>query len=467
VFPRLSAANSSSTCGECGDKLKFVGQTIVDSLTYIQLLRNNRSFRRLWWGQVISELGNWFNFIAGLGLVRMVSHGDPEVTTIILLARLVPFTLFAPLAGAFVDRWSRRAVMIVSDLARVAVALGFLLVQNPEDLWIAYLCTALLSFFGCFFEAAKNAAVPNITGERDLLAGNALMFSSRFLLMSFGAALGGWTAANVGYRAAFIVNAVSFLGSAFSVWLITERETKQLALEKDLSDKDKHRASYWSDIREGWAYIIRHAPVAAILGINVLWASGGGASNLIIDRLGGIVYAGERGVSGDSAVAALYFAAGLGLFIGMMIARRVGFYFEFLGRTPGFIGWSLLVQGLLFALIGVMPNLALACLLLFLGRILLGAEFAVQETLLMRLVPDKLRGRVSTTDRATELLTWSFSTALAGWSLRAITPRTLTIICGLLSATSGVVWLVLFAAGKVRLPQPWKSVEATESANAS
>jgi hypothetical protein len=198
----------------------------------------------------------------------------------------------------------------------------------------------------------------------------------------------------------------------------------------------------------------------------VLWATGGGATNLISDRLGGIVFGGDHGINGDSAVAALYFAAGLGLFIGMMIARRVGFYFEFLGRTPGFIGWSLLVQGLLFALIGVMPNLALACLLLFLGRILLGAEFAVQETLLMRLVPDKLRGRVSTTDRATELLTWSFSTAVAGWSLRAITPRTLTIICGLLSATSGVVWLVLFAAGKVRLPQRWKAIEGTGSANA-
>src|ERR1043166_595893 len=139
----------------------------MDSLTYIQLLRHNRSFRRLWIGQVISELGNWFNFIAALGLVRVISHADPEVTTIVLLARLAPFTLFAPLAGAFVDRWSRRTVMITTDLLRVVVALGFLLVRRPEDLWIAYLCTALLSVFGTFFEAAKNAAVPNITGERE------------------------------------------------------------------------------------------------------------------------------------------------------------------------------------------------------------------------------------------------------------------------------------------------------------
>jgi MFS family permease len=424
----------------------------MDSLTYIQLLRRNRSFRRLWWGQVISELGNWFNFIAGLGLVRLISHGDAVVTTIMLLARMVPFTLFAPLAGAFVDRWSRRMVMIVSDFARLAVALGFLLVRRPEDLWIAYVCTALLSVFHSFFEAAKSAAMPNITGERDLLAGNALMFSSRFLLMSLGAALGGWTAANVGYRAAFIVNAVSFLGSALSVWLIPEHETKQLGLEMEKVGTEK-RPSYWSDIREGWSYIISHAPVAALLGINILWASGGGAVNLIMDRLGGIVFAGQRGISGDSAVAALYFAGGLGLFIGMMIARRLGHYFEFLGRTPALIGWGLLLQGFLFALIGLMPSLWLACLFLLLGRILLGAEFGVQDTLLMRLVPDKLRGRVIITDRASELLMWSFSTSIAGWSLREITPRTLTIISGLLSSVSGVVWLLLFASGKVRLPK--------------
>ncbi|MEK6279835.1 MAG: MFS transporter [Acidobacteriota bacterium] len=435
----------------------------MDSLTYLQLLRSNHSFRRLWLGQVISELGNWFNFIAGLGLVRLVSRGDPEVTTIILLARLVPFTLFAPLAGAFVDRWSRRMVMIVSDIARVLVALGFLLVQDPGDLWIAYLCTALLSFFGAFFEAAKNAAVPNITGDRDLLAGNALMFSSRFLLMSFGAALGGWTAATVGYRAAFLVNAASFLASAYSVWLISDEETRAPATQTT-DTLEKVRASYWSDIREGWSYIVRHGPVAAILGINILWATGGGASNLIVDRLGGIVFVREWGISADSAVATFFFAAGLGLFIGMMIARRVGSYFQILGKIPGFIGWSLLIQGLLFAMIGVMPNLWLACLLLFLSRILLGAEFAVQETLLMRLVPDHLRGRIGTTDRATELLIWSLSTAVAGWSLRAITPRTLTVICGVLSASSGVVWLVLFATGKVRLPRKLSSSEAKEDA---
>src|SRR4030095_11454521 len=118
----------------------------MDSLTYMQLLRRTRSFRRLWTGQVISELGNWFNFIAALGLVRVVSNAAPEVTTILLIVRLIPFTLFAPLAGAFVDRWSRRTVMIATDLLRVVVALGFLFVRRPEDLWLASLWPASLFF---------------------------------------------------------------------------------------------------------------------------------------------------------------------------------------------------------------------------------------------------------------------------------------------------------------------------------
>ncbi|MGH9961781.1 MAG: MFS transporter [Pyrinomonadaceae bacterium] len=351
----------------------------MTSLTYIGLVRSNRSFRRLLWGQVISELGNWFNFIAALGLVRVVSNAAPEVTTFMLIARLVPFTLFAPLAGAVVDRWSRRTVMIVSDVVRVVVALGMLLVRTPDDLWIAYTCTVVLSFLGAFFEAAKNAAVPNITGDRDLLAGNALMFSSRFLLMAFGAALGGWTAASAGYEVAFVVNAISFAASAFSIWLIPDQETRQ-AEPTEASGIETRPRGYWSDIREGWSYILSHRPVAAILGINILWATGGGAINLISDRLGGVVFAGERGISGDAAVAWLYFAAGVGLFLGMMIARRVGAYLEGTGTTVAFIGWGLVIQGLIFAVIGVAPTLWVACLLLFVSRILLAAEFAVQET---------------------------------------------------------------------------------------
>ena len=425
----------------------------MDSLTYVQLLRRNHSFRRLWLGQVVSELGNWFNFIAALGVVRVVSNADAQVTTLLLISRLVPFTIVSPIAGAFVDRWSRRTVMIVTDVLRVVVALAFLFVRTRDDLWIAYLSTVVLTVLTAFFEAAKNASVPNITGEQDLLAGNALMFSSRFLFMSIGSALGGWTAATVGYEAAFMINAASFLVSAYSVWLVPDADTRQAVTTSSETTPRKIYSGYWTDIREGWAYIVTHGPVATILAANIVWALGGGAINLISDRLGALVFAGENGLSPDGAVAALYFASGLGLFIGMMIARRVGIYFEVKGRTIGFIGWSLVAQGIVFALTGLMPSLWLACVMFCLSRVILGAEFAVQEALLMRLVPDNLRGRVSTTDRAAELMIWSVSTGIAGWSLNVISSRTLTVISGLLSAVAGVMWLFLFVSGKVRLPR--------------
>ena len=218
-------------------------------------------------------------------------------------------------------------------------------------------------------------------------------------------------------------------------------------------------SGYWTDIREGWAYIVTHAPVATILLVNIVWAIGGGSINLILDRLGAFEFASKSGLSPDAAIGVLYFANGLGLFVGMMIARRVGFYFHMKSRTIGYIGWSLFVQGIFFALMGVMPSLLLASLCLFASRVLLGAEFAVQETLLMRLVPDKLRGRVSTTDRAGEMMIWSLSTGIAGWSLYHISSQTLTIISGLLSGVAGLLWLVLFATRTVRLPKRLSQVQ--------
>src|ERR1044071_1277207 len=67
---------------------------VMHSTTYRQLLGNNPNFRRLWLGQVISELGTWFSFIAELGLVRLVS-GSTWATTGLLVARLLPFPLAA------------------------------------------------------------------------------------------------------------------------------------------------------------------------------------------------------------------------------------------------------------------------------------------------------------------------------------------------------------------------------------
>ena len=68
----------------------------MHSLTYGQLLKGNRNFRNLLAGQVISELGNWFNFIAGLGLVRVVSEASPVAAGIFFVCRFFAFQTSIP-----------------------------------------------------------------------------------------------------------------------------------------------------------------------------------------------------------------------------------------------------------------------------------------------------------------------------------------------------------------------------------
>src|SRR5215813_10355910 len=97
----------------------------MKSVSYRELLTSNRNFRRLWAGQVISELGTWFSFIAELGLVRMFS-GSALATTGLMICRMTPFLLVAPIAGVYVDRRSRKRIMIAADLLRAVVALMFI-----------------------------------------------------------------------------------------------------------------------------------------------------------------------------------------------------------------------------------------------------------------------------------------------------------------------------------------------------
>ncbi len=416
--------------------------TILDfmtSLTYGQLLKNNRNFRNLLWGQVISEMGNWFNFIAGLGLVRLVSDASPMAAGILLFCRVFPFAIFSPIAGTFVDRFSRRQVMIWSDLMRVAVALSFLLVTSAEDLWIAYTATVALSGLGAFFEGAKNSTTPNLTGSEGLLAGTALMFSTRFLLMAIGSALGGWAAYAFGYEIAFIINGVSFAASAFSVWLIPEEATRDRETAERM-DNGAKRASFMTELKEGFHYTVKNHFALTILFMNVIWATGGGAIQIVFERMGGVFFVETENWNPDLAVAILWTASGVGLFLGMMIAHRTSAILDRRKSHNSFIGWSLIIHGVLFAVGAVVPSLWFFAFFTFISRAIVGVEYAVQETMFQRSLPDYIRGRISTLDRGAEMTIYSLSSYVSSLTIYAISVQTLTIISGLLSASAGVVW---------------------------
>ena len=140
------------------------------------------------------------------------------------------------------------------------------------------------------------------------------------------------------------------------------------------------------------------------------------------------------------------------MFVGMLLARRAGMWISGEKRAGQFIGWSLLLYGVLFATAGVMPTLYSMAILLAASRVVIGMEFGVQETFMMRVLPDHVRGRVFTTDRSLELGMMTLSMTAGGWLLGVIDPRSLMIIAGLLSASPGVIWLAATWTSEFSVP---------------
>src|SRR5918911_3714236 len=128
---------------------------------YLELLRTNRNFRQLWLGQVVSQMGDWFDTIALYTIVLNLT-GSGRAVGLVLVARFVPSFIVGPLSGVVADRFSRRTIMIVSDLLRAAVVLGFLFVRRADQMWLVYTLTVLQLIFSTFFEPAKTAAIPSL-----------------------------------------------------------------------------------------------------------------------------------------------------------------------------------------------------------------------------------------------------------------------------------------------------------------
>jgi hypothetical protein len=294
------------------------------------------------------------------------------------------------------------------------------------------------------------------------------------LQYTLGSALGGLTAAQFGYNAAFIVNALSFVASALFILPIPARATRQARgvaeARAECADPmsaeaaaitpiagseqplEGAKAGFFADLREGMRYIWATPFVRAVILVNVGWGSGGGMTAILFDRIGGHVLAQSPGDRGDWRVAALFTAGGAGVFVGMILTRRIGIWITDERRAGLFIGWALMFHGLLFSMAGLMPALAAMAVWVALSRLVLGAEFGFQETMMMRVLPDDYRGRVFTTDRSLELAMMALSTIVTGWLLTWFGPRSLMIASGLFSASPGVVWLLALWLARFRVP---------------
>src|SRR2546422_2331455 len=186
------------------------------SAGYLELLRGNRRFRMLWLGQVVSQMGDWFDTIA-VYTIALTLTGSGRAVALIMVARFLPSVVIGPLSGVVADRFSRRTIMIASDIVRAVVVLGFLFVRRPDQMWLVYVLTVLQLAFSTFFEPAKTAAIPSIVSDRELVPANAIASVTWSAMLTIGAAIGGLVAGGVGHYAPFVVRSLTFLASAILI----------------------------------------------------------------------------------------------------------------------------------------------------------------------------------------------------------------------------------------------------------
>jgi Na+/melibiose symporter-like transporter len=106
---------------------------------YISLVRRNHNFRYLWFGQIVSLLGDWFNLIASASLVAELTQSGVAIGGLFVVRMMAPF-LISPFAGVAADRYNRKRLLILTDLGRAVTLVGFLLVREPEQVWLLYAC---------------------------------------------------------------------------------------------------------------------------------------------------------------------------------------------------------------------------------------------------------------------------------------------------------------------------------------
>jgi predicted MFS family arabinose efflux permease len=401
---------------------------------YIDLLRRNRSFRQLWLGQVVSQMGDWFNTIALYTIILKLTGSGRDVG-LLLVARFLPSFLFGPISGVIADRFSRQRIMIVSDLLRAAVVLGFLFVRRPDQLWIIYVLTVFQLGLSTFFEPAKTAAIPSIVEDRELVAANAITSVTWSVMLTLGAAIGGLITGWFGTNVAFILDAATYLLSAALITAIRvpkrkKRERQKLALGRLLGI---------TETIDGIRYVKDRPRVLALLLVKPAWGLGGGIMTLLA-VFGERIFPVGRDAAGGIGV--LFAARGIGTAVGPIVARRISGEGD--RRMQASIGVSFVIAGIFYSAFGSATSFVFALVVLGIAHCGGSILWVFSTVMLQRSVEDNFRGRVFAAELALLTLTMAASNYVTGELLDRfqISPRIVTVGIGIFFLIPGVTWFL-------------------------
>jgi CRP-like cAMP-binding protein/sugar phosphate permease len=178
----------------------------------------NRDFRFLWIAQLVSTIGSSLTDLAA-GILVFQKTNSALAVGLMLMATAIPSLAVGLVAGVFVDRFSRKKIMIASDLIRSVLVFSIpFLIQF--DILFLYLIVVLASSVKQFFDPAEQSVLPDVATEEELAAANAFLSISSFGSTAIGFAAAGFLASTGEIAIAFYVDALTFIVSAICVSLV-------------------------------------------------------------------------------------------------------------------------------------------------------------------------------------------------------------------------------------------------------
>ncbi|MCH2638087.1 MAG: MFS transporter [Candidatus Thalassarchaeum sp.] len=292
---------------------------------FLELLRRNPVYRRLWFGLSVSMLGEWFSSVAFFVLIYDLTGSELGIGLLFVI-RMFSLAFPQVFTGMLADRFSRKWLMIWSNLLSAVAILLLLLVDEASEVWLVYVVSSVLMILGAVFIPAENASIPNITEDNELLTANALNSGTWSAALCLGASLGGFVVAAYGVEVAFVTNAIAFLFGALMY------STIDIPQEPYVEKPGGFWANTVGTITEGFRIIFTTPPVRRIITAKALWSVFGGGLVYMLVLVGD-----EMGLGSLAAgIGVLFAARGLGTGLGPILAR---YAFTDRGRWPFWLGW--------------------------------------------------------------------------------------------------------------------------------
>ena len=365
-----------------------------------KMLKTNADMRRVFLAQVISYLGDWFSFVAILGLIDDLS-GSKFLISLVMVAFSLPSFLASPIAGSMVDRFDRRRILVFVSIMQAVAALGLLLV-GKDTIWLAFLSQSTVSALAAVVGPATESAIPNIArNDEELALANSLLGSTWGVMLAVGAAVGGVFASVFGRDAAFIANGVSFALSA----ILFARIKLPMQQERN-SQSERQRIRPIADMREAITHSRQDPVLMALIFSKTTFAIGAG----VVSQLA--VLASDVFHGGDASRGLLIGIRGVGTGLGPLIAMR--YTRGQLSKVLTICGFASLAFSGFYFIGAWMPTLWLTAIFVMLAHLGGGAQWTLSSYGLQLRSPDHIRGRILAGDFALVTLMLSVTSALAG-----------------------------------------------------